>query len=55
MPVPDVTTEGGRRILMSHMDGDGFPSRAEMPGTPFGVEVLQREIWDKYRLPITIR
>ena len=54
MPVPDVTTEGGRRILMSHMDGDGFPSRAEMPGTPFGVEVLQREIWDKYRLPITI-
>jgi uncharacterized protein (TIGR01370 family) len=53
-PVPDVTTEGGRRILMSHLDGDGFPSRAEYPGSPFAVEVLQREIWDRYRLPITV-
>ncbi|RXZ36734.1 hypothetical protein D9O50_09675 [Oxalobacteraceae bacterium CAVE-383] len=53
-PVPDVTTEGGRRILMSHLDGDGFPSRAEYPGSPFAVEVLQREIWDRYKLPITV-
>jgi len=54
LPVPDVTTEGGRRILMSHLDGDGFPSRAEYPGSPFAVEVLQREIWDRYRLPVTV-
>ncbi|WP_241014961.1 bifunctional glycoside hydrolase 114/ polysaccharide deacetylase family protein [Burkholderia sp. Ac-20379] len=29
MPVPDTTTENGRRLLMSHIDGDGFASRAE--------------------------
>ncbi|HLX01216.1 MAG TPA: bifunctional glycoside hydrolase 114/ polysaccharide deacetylase family protein [Trinickia sp.] len=29
MPVPDPTTENGRRLLMSHIDGDGFASRAE--------------------------
>ncbi|WP_414439255.1 bifunctional glycoside hydrolase 114/ polysaccharide deacetylase family protein [Burkholderia sp. 22PA0106] len=38
MPVPDTTTENGRRLLMSHIDGDGFASRAEystpdMPNT----------------------
>lgn len=38
---PDVTTENGRRIATVHIDGDGFPSRAEIPGTPFaGQKVL---------------
>jgi uncharacterized protein (TIGR01370 family) len=32
MPVPDVTTENGRRLMIVHVDGDGFPSRAEMGG-----------------------
>ncbi|MFL9925598.1 hypothetical protein PQR62_15065 [Herbaspirillum lusitanum] len=54
LPAPDVTTEGGRRIMMSHLDGDGFPSKSEYPGTPFAVEVLQREIWDRYKFPVTV-
>lgn len=54
IPMPDVTTEGGRRIMMSHLDGDGFPSKAEYPGSPFAVEVLQREIWDRYKFPVTV-
>jgi len=29
MPVPDTTTENGRRLLMSHIDGDGFASQVE--------------------------
>ncbi len=29
MPVPDVTTENGRRLMLVHIDGDGFASRAE--------------------------
>jgi hypothetical protein len=29
VPVPDTTTENGRRILMTHIDGDGFASRVE--------------------------
>jgi len=45
LPAPDVTTENGRRIATVHIDGDGFPSRAEVPGTPYsGVTVLNQFI-----------
>lgn len=54
MPVPDVTTESGRRLLMVHMDGDGFPSKAEFPGSPYAAEVLRDRILRKYPLPATI-
>ncbi|MEC4675207.1 MAG: bifunctional glycoside hydrolase 114/ polysaccharide deacetylase family protein, partial [Nitrospirota bacterium] len=54
MPVPDPTTENGRRLLLVHVDGDGFPSRAEMPGTPFAGEVLYREILKQYPIPTTV-
>ncbi len=53
-PVPDVTTEAGRRLLLVHIDGDGFPSRAEVPGTPFAPEVLLREVLARYRIPHTV-
>lgn len=49
MPVPDTTTENGRRMLFAHIDGDGFPSRAELPGSPFAAEVMRTEIIEKYR------
>lgn len=40
-PHPDTTTENGRRIATVHIDGDGFPSRAEIRGTPYaGQSVL---------------
>src|SRR5690606_17748901 len=32
MPIPDTTTDSGRRLLTAHIDGDGFPSRAEQRG-----------------------
>ncbi|MHA7684186.1 bifunctional glycoside hydrolase 114/ polysaccharide deacetylase family protein [Cupriavidus sp. PET2-C1] len=54
MPVPDVTTENGRRLLTIHIDGDGFASRAEIPGGGYSGEVLFREIFDRYRLPMTM-
>lgn len=54
MPVPDPTTESGRRLMLVHVDGDGFASRAELPGTPYAGEVLQKEILEKYRLPTTV-
>lgn len=49
VPVPDVTTENGLRLLFSHVDGDGFPSRAELPGSPDSGRVLLKEIFEKYR------
>lgn len=53
-PVPDVTTEAGRRLLLVHIDGDGFPSRAEVPGSPFAPAVLLREVLARYRIPHTV-
>ncbi len=54
MPVPDVSTESGRRMLMVHMDGDGFVSKAEFSGSPYAAEVLRDQILKKYPLPSTI-
>ncbi|WP_334187705.1 bifunctional glycoside hydrolase 114/ polysaccharide deacetylase family protein, partial [Noviherbaspirillum sp.] len=54
LPVPDVTTEGGRRMLLAHIDGDGFASRAELPGAPFSAEVIKKDILERYRIPTTV-
>lgn len=54
VPVPDVTTESGRRMLMVHMDGDGFISRSELPGNPLAGEVVRDRVVNKYLLPMTI-
>jgi hypothetical protein len=54
MPVPDVTTESGRRMLMVHMDGDGFISRSELPGNPLAGEVVRDRVVKKYPLPMAM-
>lgn len=54
MPMPDTTSEAGRRLLMVHHDGDGFPSRAELPGNPFAGKVLLDEIVKKYPIPMSL-
>lgn len=43
LPALDTTTENGRRIATVHIDGDGFASRAEIPGTPYSGEVVLRD------------
>lgn len=54
VPVPDVTTENGRRLFFSHIDGDGFASLAERPGGLYAGEVLRDEILKRYQLPTTM-
>ncbi len=54
IPVPDTTTENGRRLLLAHVDGDGFPSLAEFPGSPLAPEVLLRDVFMRYRIPQTM-
>lgn len=53
-PVPDVTTEAGRRLLLAHIDGDGFPSRAERPGAPYAGEALLTDVLERYPIPHTV-
>jgi len=54
MPAIDTTTENGRRILTAHIDGDGFVSRGEFPGSPFSAEVIQDEVLSRYDIPHTV-
>jgi len=54
MPIPDTTTENGRRLLLAHVDGDGFPSLAELPGSPLAADVLLRDVFMRYRIPQTM-
>ena len=54
MPVPDVSTESGRRLFMVHMDGDGWVSRSELPGNPLAAELVRDRVVKKYLVPMTI-
>ena len=54
MPRFDTTTENGARLLMTHIDGDGAASYAEMPGSPLAIQVIRDQVLKKYRLPATV-
>lgn len=54
LPIPDVSTESGRRTLLVHMDGDGFVSRSALPGNHLaGQEILNRVV-KKYPIPMAM-
>ncbi len=54
IPAVDISTESGRRILTVHIDGDGFVSHAELPGTPYAGAVIRKRILNHYQLPTTV-
>jgi len=54
IPMPDVTTENGKRLFLAHIDGDALPSWAEMPGRRLGAEIIRDEVLEKYQLPHTV-
>jgi hypothetical protein len=51
MPVPDLTTENGRRVALLAIDGRGLADNARLRGRPRVATVLDREILTKYRWP----
>jgi len=53
-PMPDVTSEGGARLWMAHIDGDALPSWSELPGRRLGAEVIRDRILDRWPLPHTV-
>ena len=54
MPAPNVTTENGRRLFMTHVDGDGFASRVEFPGADYSGEALYEQVFTRYKIPMTL-
>ncbi len=53
-PIPDVTTENGRRILTAHIDGDAFAGRSEYPPYKNLGEIVRDEIIKVYKIPHTV-
>jgi len=54
IPMPDPTTEAGRRILLVHIDGDGFIEPSRTHKEQLSPEVLIKEIYQKYPIPQTV-
>ncbi len=58
IPIPETTTRFGRRLLISHVDGDGFPSRVEFshphPEIEYAGEMLLENILRSYAIPTTV-
>lgn len=53
-PVPDVTTENGRRILTAHIDGDSFFGYADFDRKRLIGEVIRDEILKRFVVPHTV-
>ncbi len=51
MPVPDISTENGRRLFFIHIDGDGFLNPAKWKNGLFAAEELRNKILKKYPFP----
>jgi len=54
IPIPDPTTEAGRRILFIHVDGDGFVERVRTDIKKLSPQVLIDKIYKKYKIPQTV-
>jgi uncharacterized protein (TIGR01370 family) len=55
LPVkPDATTENGRRLMLVHVDGDGFVNRAEWKPEWLSGQAMYKEIFSKYKIPATV-
>ena len=54
LAVPDTTTENGKRLLFSHIDGDGIMNRVEWNPKLFAGDIIYKEILKKYKMPISV-
>jgi len=54
IPMPDPTTEAGRRILFIHLDGDGFMEPVRIDMEKLSMEYLIDNVFLKYKVPQTI-
>ncbi len=54
IPMPDPTTEAGRRILFIHIDGDGFVEPVRTDPKKLSIDYMVEQIYKKYKLPHTV-
>jgi len=53
-PRPDTTTQCGRRIFYSHIDGDGLRNRSEVRAGASSGQIILDEILGRYGLPTSV-
>lgn len=53
-PVPDTTTENGRRLMSVHIDGDGFSLLAKWVGGSYAGKELRDKILDRFHIPTSV-
>ncbi len=54
MPVVDMTSLDGRRLLVTQVLADGFGNTAEQPGLPTAGEVMLEQVLRRYSLPMSV-
>lgn len=54
MPIPDPTTENGRRVLTLQVAGQGFATPSGVPGTPPAGQRVLEALLLRHRLPATL-
>ena len=52
--VPDPTTENGKRLFFTHVDGDGIMNRVEGHSEKFSGEIILEDILKKYKVPHSV-
>ena len=52
--VPDVTTENGKRLMFTHVDGDGIMNRVEGDFGYYSGDVILNDILKVYKIPHSI-
>ena len=52
--VPDVTTENGKRLLFTHIDGDGIMNRVEGDFGYYSGDVILNKILKVYKIPHSV-
>jgi len=54
VPVPDVATQNGRRLMVPQIGSEGFTAATSLQGLPIAAEVMTERILSRYSLPFTV-
>lgn len=53
-PVPDIASQGGRRLLVPQVSSEGFTATTSLQGMPIAAEAMTERILSRYSLPFTV-
>jgi len=54
IPIPDPTTQNGRRLLFAHIDGDASMNKVEWDSRQYSIGVMYEKVLKKYKIPQSV-